>query len=125
MKNQQKHCTNRNSQTEKVPQQELLKHKMIKSIEEISWILREQRKNACGKKMPEHLEQETTEEQGAMSIDVTNNPFTFCVCGNETASQTQTEKPKRGARSEKGRGNRFLSLQGSPIDVPQPKMQDE
>jgi hypothetical protein len=88
MKNQQKHHANRNSQTEKVLQQKLLKHKRNKSIEEISWILREQRKNPCGKKMLEHLEQETTEEQGAMSIDVTNNPFTFCVGGKKTASQT-------------------------------------
>jgi hypothetical protein len=126
MKNQEKHQANRNVQTKSDEQQDHEKDRRNESIKEISQILRDQREKADGKKTPEHLERETSEGLGTMSIDATSNPFTVLVGGKETTSQKvekQTEKPKRKAKSGKGRGSGFLSLQGSPTDTPQ--MQDE
>ncbi len=128
MKNQEKHHANKNVQTESDERQEHEKERRNESIKEISQILRDQREKADGKKTPEHLERETTEGLGTMSIDATSNPFTVLVGGKETTSQKvekQTEKPKRKAKSGKGRGSGFLSLQGSPTDTPQPEIQDE
>jgi hypothetical protein len=128
MKNQEKHETNKNRQTENDEHQEREKEKRDEAIKEISQILRDQREKANEQKTPEHLEQETTEELGAMSIEATTNPFTFLVGKQETARQAeekQTEKLKRGAKGAKGRGKGFLSLQGSPRDTPQPETQNE
>jgi hypothetical protein len=128
MKNQEKHETNKNRQTESDEHQEREKEKRDEAIKEISQILRDQREKANEQKTPEHLEQETTEELGAMSIEATTNPFTFLVGKQETARQAeekQTEKLKRGAKGAKGRGKGFLSLQGSPRDTPQPETQNE
>ncbi len=128
MKNQEKHETNKNRQTESDEHHGREKEKGDEAIKEISQILRDQREKAGEQKTPEHLEQETTEELGAMSIEATSNPFTFLVGKKETASQAgekQTEKTKRGAKGAKGRGKGFLSLQGSPRDTPQPEAQNE
>ncbi len=118
MKNQEKYHTNRNCLTESDEQQEHEKDKRNKLIEEISQILRDQRVKAGGKKMPEHLEQETTIEQPVYRFD-------WWKGDGESDGGEANRKTTRRSGSGKGRGNGFLSLQGSPVDTPQPKTQDE
>ncbi len=104
------------------------KEKRDEAIKEISEILRDQREKANEQKTPENLEQETTEELGAMSIEAISNRFAFLVGKKEMASQMeekQTEKPKKIAKGGKGRGKGFLSLQGSPRDTSQLETQNE
>jgi hypothetical protein len=128
VKNQEKHEGNKNRQTQSDEQQGREKEKRDESIKEISQILREQKEKAGEKKTPKHIERETSEQLGAMSIEAIGNPFAVLVGEKETASQMeekQTEKSKRGAKYGKGRGKEFLSLQGSPTDTSQPDTQNE
>jgi hypothetical protein len=126
LKNQEKHNANKNCQTERDEGQEREKEMRDEKVKEIGRILKEQRDKAAAKNTQNHLEQEATMELGAMSIEAISNPFAGLSSAKRTTDKTEEKRTgKPGARSGKGRGKGFLSLQGSPTDTPQPNTQHE
>jgi hypothetical protein len=126
-KNRGKHDANKNHQTERDGQREREMEKRSESIEEISQILKDQRQKASTRKTPEQLEEEPTDELGALSIEASSNPFAILTGEGNGMSQMekrQTKKPKRKVKDGKG-AKGSLSLQGSPTDTPQTQTQDE
>ena len=128
VRNQEKHDANKNHQAESDEQQEREKEKRNESIEEISQILKDQRDRVSTKKMPEQLEEEPTNDLGAMSIGSSSNPFSILTGESNATSQIekrQTKQPKRLVKDGRGRAKGFQSLQGSPTNTPSPETQDE
>jgi len=128
LKNQEKHNENKDCQTKSDERHEQERKKRDEQVKEIGRILKEQRDNTDARNMPDHLEQETTTELGAMSIEASSNPFAGLSGGRKNPDQTEekrTWKPKGRKMTGRGRGAGFLSLQGSPTDTPQPETQDE
>jgi hypothetical protein len=102
--------------------------KRNESIKEIIQILKDQRDRVSTKKMPEQLEEEPTNDLGAMSIGSSSNPFAILTGEDNGTSQMekrQTKKPKRRVKDGNGGAKGLQSLQGSPTDTPPPKTQDE
>ena len=128
VRNQEKHDANKNYQAESDGQREREKEKRNESIEEISQILKDQRDRVSTKKMPEQLEEEPTNDLGAMSIGSSSNPFSILTGESNATSQIekrQTKQPKRLVKDGRGRAKGFQSLQGSPTNTPSPETQDE